>query len=127
MIFDKNFIKPSNESTYHVYQEESGNADFINPYNDSPYLISSLQKLKSKVVCKRKRKAINECLNNYKDDMVANPEINVFKNVDEMNTTASFADYARASYLKVLKDLENIQKLIDKLDINDPDNVRIIQ
>ena len=59
--------------------------------------------------------------------MVTNPEINVFKSVDDMNPTASFSDYAKASYLKVLKDLENIQKLIDKLDINDPDNVRIIQ
>jgi len=127
MIFDKNFLTPSNENTYHVYQEESGNADFVNPYNDSPYLISSLKKLKSKVICKRKKKAIEDCLDNYKDDTVENPEINVFKNVDEMNTTASFADYARSSYQKVLKDLENIQKLIDKLDINEPDTIRIIQ
>lgn len=126
MIFDKNFIKPSNENSYHVYQEESGNADFVNPYNDSPYMISSLQKLRNKVVCKRKRKAINDCLNNYKDNMVMNPEINVFKNVSDMNTTASFADYAKSSYQKVLKDLENIQKLIDKLDINEPDTIRII-
>ncbi|MCD9855799.1 hypothetical protein LUD75_13830 [Epilithonimonas sp. JDS] len=127
MIFDKNFLTPSNENTYHVYQEESGNADFVNPYNDSPYLISSLKKLKSKVICKRKKKAIEDCLANYKDDTVENPEINVFKNVDDMNTTASFADYARSSYQKVLKDLENIQKLIDKLDINEPDTIRIIQ
>ena len=127
MIFDKNFLKPSNENTYHVYQEESGNSDFVNPYNDSPYLISSLQKLRSKVICKKKRRAIDECLDNYKDDTVANPEINVFKSVEDMNTTASFADYARSSYQKVLKDLENIQKLIDKLDINEPDTIRIIQ
>lgn len=127
MIFDKNFLKPSNDNSYHVYQEESGNADFINPYNDSPYLISSLQKLRTKVICKKKRKAIEDCLENYKDDTVQNPEINVFKSVDEMNTTASFADYARSSYQKVLKDLENIQKLIDKLDVNDPDTIRIIQ
>jgi len=127
MIFDKNFLKPSSENSYHVYQEESGNADFVNPYNDSPYLISSLQKLRSKVICKKKRKAIDECLDNYRDDTVENPEINVFKSVDEMNTTASFSDYARSSYQKVLKDLENIQKLIDKLDVNDPDTIRIIQ
>lgn len=127
MIFDKNFLTPSNENTYHVYQEESGNADFVNPYNDSPYLIGSLKKLKSKVICKRKKKVIEDCLANYKYDTVENPEINVFKNVDEMNTTASFADYARSSYQKVLKDLENIQKLIDKLDINEPDTIRIIR
>ena len=126
MIFDKNFLKPSNENTYHVYQEESGNADFINPYNDSPYLISSLQKLRTKVICKKKRKAIEDCLENYKDDTVQNPEINVFKSVDEMNTTASFADYARSSYQKVLKDLENIQNLIDKLDMNEPDSLKVI-
>lgn len=126
MIFDKNFLKPSNDNSYHVYQEESGNADFINPYNDSPYLISSLQKLRTKVICKKKRKAIEDCLKNYKDDTVQNPEINVFKSVDEMNTTASFADYARSSYQKVLKDLENIQNLIDKLDMNEPDGLKVI-
>lgn len=126
MIFDKNFLKPSNENSYHIYQEESGNADFVNPYNDSPYLISSLQKLRSKVICKKKRRAIDECLNHYKDNSVENPEINVFKNIDDMNTTTSFADYAKASYHKVLKDLENVQKLIDKLDVNEPDTIRII-
>jgi len=127
MIFDKNFLKPSNDNSYHVYQEESGNADFVNPYNDSPYVISSLQKLRTKVICKKKRKAIEDCLENYKGDTVQNPEINVFKSVDDMNTTASFSDYARSSYQKVLKDLENIQKLIDKLDVNEPDTIRIIQ
>ena len=126
MIFDKNYLKPSNETSYHVYQEESAQSDFVNPYNDSPYLIRSLQKLKNKVSCKRKRKAIEDCLENYKDDTVENPEINVFKSVDDMNTTASFADYARSSYQKVLKDIENLQKLMDKLDINEPDSVRII-
>lgn len=127
MIFDKNYLKPGNETSFHVYQEESAQSDFVNPYNDSPYLISSLQKLRNKVSCKRKRKAIEDCLENYKDDTVENPEINVFKSVDDMNTSASFADYARSSYQKVLKDLENIQKLIDKLDVNDPDTIRIIQ
>ena len=58
--------------------------------------------------------------------MVENPEINVFKSVDDMNTTASFADYARSSYQKVLKDIENLQKLMDKLDMNEPDSIRII-
>ncbi|KFC19174.1 hypothetical protein [Chryseobacterium sp. FH1] len=126
MIFDKNYLKPSNETAYHVYQEESEQSDFVNPYNDSPYLISSLQKLRNKVSCKRKRKAIEDCLENYKHDTVENPEINVFKNVDDLNTTASFADYARSSYQKVLKDIENLQKLMDKLDMNEPDSVRII-
>lgn len=126
MIFDKNYLKPSNETAYHVYQEESAHTDFVNPYNDSPYLISSLHKLRDKVRCKRKKNAIEACLDNYKDDTVENPELIVFKSVDEMNTTASFANYARSSYQKVLRDLENIQTLIDKLDINEPDTARII-
>ncbi|MBP6576700.1 MAG: hypothetical protein KA796_13360 [Chryseobacterium sp.] len=126
MIFDKNYLKPSNEISYHVYQEETSQNDFVNPYNDSPYLISSLQKLKNKVICKKKKKIIEECLDNYAEDTVKNPEINVFKNIDEMNPTASFADYAKSSYQKVLKDLENLQMLIDKLDGNEPSSMKMI-
>ena len=65
MIFDKNYLKPNNETFYHVYQEETAKSDFVNPYNDSPYLIASLQKLKKKVMCNRRKKAIEDCLNNY--------------------------------------------------------------
>ena len=127
MIFDKNFLKPSTESTYHIYQEESGSADFVNPYNDNPYMISSLQKLKKNLRCKKKKSIIESCLDDYRIDAVENPEIKPFQDLDQIQTTVSFADYARSSYQKVLKDLENIQKLIDKLDINDPDSIRIIQ
>ena len=56
MIFDKNYLKPSNEISYHVYQEETSQNDFVNPYNDRPYLISSLQKLKNKKKKKKKKK-----------------------------------------------------------------------
>ena len=49
-----------------------------------------------------------------------------FKNIDEMNPTASFADYAKSSYQKVLKDLENLQMLIDKLDGNEPSSMKMI-
>ena len=72
------------------------------------------------------KKAIEDCLNNYQQDTVENPEINIFKSLDEKSTTASFADYAKASYQKVLKDLENIHLLIDKLEGNEPDKVTII-
>lgn len=57
MIFDKNYLKPGNETTFHVYQEESNHADLINPYNDSPYMISSLRKIKNKMVCKKREKS----------------------------------------------------------------------
>jgi hypothetical protein len=118
MIFDKNYLKPSNDSSYFVYQEEQENTNFINPYNDNPYMISSLQKLKNKVTCKRKKSIINECLNDYSDHIVENPQLNLFES-EEITSKASFTDYARSSYQKVLKDLENIQRLIDKLNINE--------
>ncbi|WP_028121550.1 hypothetical protein [Epilithonimonas tenax] len=126
MIFDKNFLKPNNEMTYHVYQEESENADFINPYNDNPYMLSSLQKIKNRTRCQKKKAIINACLDAYSNDLVENPEINIFKNPDQISPSSSFAAYAKSSYQKVLKDLENIQKLIDKLDVNEPDTIRII-
>ncbi|RZJ37991.1 MAG: hypothetical protein EOO18_04470 [Chryseobacterium sp.] len=125
MIFDKNFLKPNNEMTYHVYQEESENTDFVNPYNDNPYMISSLRKLKNITRCKKKRSIFNACLDEYSGDAVDNPEINIFK-TDQITSSSSFADYAKSSYQKVLKDLENIQKLIDKLDGNEPDSLRMI-
>jgi len=126
MIFDKNFLKSHNDNAYDVYKEESGSADFVNPYNDSPYLISSLQKLRSKVVCKKKKKVIEECLSDYSNDIVENPELNPFTDPDQPPQPESFADYAKLSYQKVIKDLQNIQKLIDKLDGNEPDSLRII-
>lgn len=126
MIFDKNFLKPNNEMTYHVYQEESENADFVNPYNDNPYMLSSLQKIKKFTHCKKKKNIIDSCLNEYSNDLVESPELNIFKSPEQITSSSSFADYAKSSYQKVLKDLENIQKLIDKLDVNEPDTVRII-
>ncbi|GGG66085.1 hypothetical protein [Epilithonimonas arachidiradicis] len=120
MIFDKNYLKPSNDSSYFVYQEEQENTNFINPYNDNPYMISSLQKLKKRMTCKKKQSIVNECLNDYKDHIVEHPQINhAFETEDIKPPKASFAEYARSSYQKVLKDLENIQKLIDKLSINE--------
>lgn len=127
MIFDKNYLKPSNEISYHVYQEDTAQSDFVNPYNDSPYLIASLQKLRNKVSCKNKKKIIEDCLENYSENNVENPELNIFKSVDEMSTTASFSDYAKASYKKVLKDLENIQLIIDKLEGNESSSLKLIR
>lgn len=126
MTFDKNFLKPNNEMTYHVYQEESENTDFVNPYNDNPYMLSSLQKIKKFTRCKKKKGIIDSCLNEYSNDLVENPELNIFKSPDQITSSSSFAEYAKSSYQKVLKDLENIQKLIDKLDVNEPDSIRII-
>ncbi|MPS74893.1 MAG: hypothetical protein E2590_17315 [Chryseobacterium sp.] len=120
MIFDKNYLKPNNDSSYFVYQEEHENTNFINPYNDNPYMISSLQKLKKRMTCKKKQSIINECLEDYRDHIVENPQINnVFETEDVHPPKASLAEYARSSYQKVLKDLENIQTLIDKLSINE--------
>lgn len=54
MIFDKNYLTPNNDNSYFVYQEEQDNAGFVNPYNDNPYMISSLQKLKKQIKCKKR-------------------------------------------------------------------------
>lgn len=120
MIFDKNYLKPSNDSSYFVYQEEQENTNFIDPYNDNPYMLSSLQQLKKKITCKKKQSIITDCLENYKDDIVESPQLsNVFENEDKQLSKTNFADYAKASYHKVLKDIENLQKLIDQFSINE--------
>ena len=72
------------------------------------------------MTCKKKQSIINECLEDYRDHIVENPQINnVFETEDVHPPKASLAEYARSSYQKVLKDLENIQTLIDKLSINE--------
>lgn len=120
MIFDKNYLRPSNDSSYFVYQEEQENTSFNNPYNDNPYMISSLQKIKQNIKCKNKQAAIETCLENYKDDIVENPQINnAFEGGELEKTKTSIGDYAKSSYQKVLKDLENIQKLLDQFSINE--------
>jgi len=120
MIFDKNYLRPSNDSSYFVYQEEQENTNFNNPYNDNPYMISSLQKIKRHIKCKKKQAAIDSCLADYKDQIVESPQLNHVFDTDEMEKPkASISDYAKSSYQKVLKDLENIQKLLDQLSINE--------
>ena len=120
MIFDKNYLKPSNENAYFVYQEEQENTSFNNPYNDNPYMISSLQKIKRHLKCKKKKAVIDECLDDYKDQIVDRPQLNhVFEPNDIQAPKATIADYAKASYQKVLKDLENIQKLLDQLNTHE--------
>ncbi len=127
MIFDKNYFKPNNNIRYLVYHEDNANAGFSDPYNDNPYMLSSLQKLKNNITCKKKKRAIKECLGNYKDNIVENPQINnAFETEDSYPSKTSFAEYAKSSYQKVLKDLENIQKLIDNLECNEPNIIRII-
>jgi hypothetical protein len=120
MIFDKNYNKPSNDNPYFVYQEEQENPSFNNPYNDNPYMISSLQKIKKHIKCKKKKAAIDECLDDYKDQIVDRPQLNnIFEPSDMQAPKATIADYAKSSYQKVLKDLENIQKLLDQFSINE--------
>ena len=120
MIFDKNHLKSNNDIRYLVYHEDNTDAGFSTPYNDNPYMLSSLKKLKKNITCKKKKRAIKECLENYKDDIVERPQINnAFDTEDQQSSSkANFADYAKASYQKVLKDIENIQKLMEQLSIN---------
>ncbi|OJX28461.1 MAG: hypothetical protein BGO86_07580 [Chryseobacterium sp. 36-9] len=120
MIFDKNFLKMPGDDGFFIYQGEQDNSNFVNPYNDNPYMISSLQKLKKRMTCRKKQSIVNQCLDEYKDHMVENPQLNhVFEIEDIRPSKVSFAEYAKSSYQKVLKDLENIQKLIDQLSINE--------
>lgn len=121
MIFDKNHLKPNNDIRYLVYHEDNTDAGLSTPYNDNPYMLSSLKKLKKNITCKKKKRAIKECLENYKDDIVERPQINnAFDTEDQQSSSkANFADYAKASYQKVLKDIENLQKLMEQLSINE--------
>lgn len=121
MIFDKNYHKPNNDIRYLVYHEDNADAGFSNPYNDNPYMLSSLQKLKNNITCKKKKRAVIQCLGNYKNDIVENPQINNVFETENMQhyPKSNFPDYAKASYQKVLKDIENLQKLMEQLSINE--------
>lgn len=119
MIFDKNFLKTNGEDGFFIFQEEQGNSSLVNPYNDNPYMISSLQKLKQRLTCSRKQSVIDACLDDYKDDIVEQPQLNTVFETELQPERTSFADYARSSYQKVIKDLEHLQNLIDKLSINE--------
>lgn len=119
MIFDKNYLSTNSDNSYVVYQEEQDNASFVNPYNDNPYMISSLQKLKKHIKCDRKRSVIDHCLADYSTDIVDEPQINSVFETELQTSKTSLADYAKSSYQKVIKDLEHIQKLIDQLGINE--------
>lgn len=118
MIFDKNFFKMTGEDGFFIYQEQE-KTGFVNPYNDNPYMISSLKKLKKRIACSKKQSIINECLDNYNDDAVDKPQLNMVFENDTKTTTSGLADYARASYQKVMKDLEQLQNLIEKFSINE--------
>jgi len=76
MIFDKNFLKMPGDDGFFIYQGEQDNSNFVNPYNDNPYMISSLQKLKKRMTCRKKQSIVNQCLDEYKDHMVENPQLN---------------------------------------------------
>lgn len=119
MIFDKNFLKTNGEDGFFIFQEEQGNGTLVNPYNDSPYMISSLQKLKQRLTCSRKLSAVDACLDEYRQDIVEHPQLNTVFDTEQQPERNSFAEYARSSYQKVLKDLEHLQTLIDKFSINE--------
>lgn len=108
------------EDGFFIFQEDQVNGSFVNPYNDNPYIISSLQRLKQRLTCKRKQSVVDRCLDDYKDQSVDNPQLNhIFETGDMQPQKSSLADYAKSSYQKVLKDLDNIQMLIDQLGINE--------
>lgn len=119
MIFDKNYHSANSDNTYIVYQEEQDNASFVNPYNDNPYMISSLQKLKKHIKCDRKRSVIDHCLADYSTDILDQPQINNVFETELPTSKTSLANYAKSSYQKVIKDLQHIQRLIDQLGINE--------
>ncbi len=116
MIFDKNFLKMNGEDGFFIFQ---GNSSLINPYNDNPYIISSLQRLKQRLTCRRKQSVLDACLDDYKDDIVDKPQLSTVFDTELQPERNSFKDYAKSSYKKVLKDLEHLQNLIDKLSINE--------
>ncbi len=119
MIFDKNFLKMAGEDGFFIFQGEQENSSFVNPYNDNPYMLSSLKKLKERITCKKKQSAIDACLDDYKDDIVETPQINSVFETDLKPERNTFAEYARSSYQKVLKDISHLQNLIDQLGINE--------
>lgn len=119
MIFDKNFLKMAGEDGFFIFQGEQENSSFVNPYNDNPYMLSSLKRLKDRITCKRKQSAIDACLEDYKEDIVENPQLNTVFETDIKPERNTFADYAKSSYQKVLKDIEHLQNLIDQLGVNE--------
>lgn len=68
----------------------------------------------------KKKSVIASCLADYRADIVERPQINTAFGSEIMPASkSSLSDYARSSYQKVIKDLENLQKLIDQLSINE--------
>ena len=119
MIFDNKFLKMTGEDGFFIFQGEQEKSSFVNPYNDNPYMLSSLKRLKNRITCKRKRSAIDACLNDYKDDIVENPQFNTVYEEGLQPERNRFADYAKSSYRKVMKDIEHLQNLIDQLSVNE--------
>jgi len=62
---------------------------------------------------------IDACLDDYKDDIVEKPQLNTVFETNLQPERNSFKDYAKSSYQKVMKDIEHLQNLIDKLSINE--------
>lgn len=119
MIFDNKFLKMTGEDGFFIFQGAQEKSSFVNPYNDNPYMLSSLKRLKNRITCKRKRSAIDACLNDYKDDIVEKPQFNTVYEEGLQPERNSFADYAKSSYRKVMKDIEHLQNLIDQLSVNE--------
>ena len=119
MIFDNKFLKMTGEDGFFIFQRAQEKSSFVNPYNDNPYMLSSLKRLKNRIICKRKRSAIDACLNDYKDDIVEKPQFNTVYEEGLQPERNSFADYAKSSYRKVMKDIEHLQNLIDQLSVNE--------
>ena len=119
MIFDNKFLNMTGEDGFFIFQGEQEKSSFVNPYNDNPYMLSSLKRLKNRITCKTKRSAIDACLNDYKDDIVEKPQFNTVYEEGLQPERNSFADYAKSSYRKVMKDIEHLQNLIDQLSVNE--------
>jgi len=119
MIFDNKFLKMTGEDGFFIFQGDQEKSSFVNPYNDNPYMLSSLKRLKDRITCKRKQSAIEACLEDYKDDIVEKPQFNTVYEKGLKPERNSFVEYAKSSYHKVLKDIEHLQNLIDQLGVNE--------
>lgn len=119
MIFDNKFLKMTGEDGFFIFQGEQEKSSFVNPYNDNPYMLSSLKRLKNRITCKRKQSAIEACLEDYKDDIVEKPQFNTVYEEGLQPERNRFADYAKSSYRKVMKDIEHLQNLIDQFSVNE--------
>ena len=119
MKFDNKFFIMTGEDGFFLFQKKKKKSSFVNPYNDNPYMLSSFIFLNNRITCKRKRSAIDACLNDYKDDIVEKPQFNTVYEEGLQPERNSFADYAKSSYRKVMKDIEHLQNLIDQLSVNE--------